>query len=530
MRKTLLTLFALSMLTVMAVAQSYNYRYWVDSNAPTSSSATGQRTFEVDISSLSNGLHAMHVQALKGGKWSSVRTRYFLKATQSAATSARYWFDNDPSTMHINVATTGVINLDVSQLGVGLHAVHYQLLGGNGPSAVRTRYFLKATQNASTSARYWFDNDLTTLHNGVATSGAIDLDISKVGVGLHAVHYQMMGADGTPSPVRTRYFIIDRVHLGLLTADISIDDGETTNYALTGEDIVIDIGELSEGSHTLHVKLLDYTGSILGEQTNVFKNGLFVVTGDTNGDGVINGTDLVVLVSMILGQLEENSAADVNGDNLVNGTDYVALVDMVLNASNGQDGAVLARQMNDTQSTVTVETVADDAENGCAMNISLNNPNMDVTLFQFDMTLPQGMRLKSTGDDYDISMTARTTLKSHSLYVNDRDDNSVRVLLASGKNALIAGQEGTILRLSFEADDNFEGGDVMFHNFLVTSPTWQENHPLPICLQLSKGTFTAIRDIVSEESTRTVYSLSGQRLSKARKGINIISGKKIIVK
>ena len=52
--------------------------------------------------------------------------------------------------------------------------------------------------------------------------------------------------------------------------------------------------------------------------------------GDVNGDGEVNGTDLVALANMILGTSEKKSAADMNGDGEVNGTDYVTLANIVL--------------------------------------------------------------------------------------------------------------------------------------------------------------------------------------------------------
>ena len=52
--------------------------------------------------------------------------------------------------------------------------------------------------------------------------------------------------------------------------------------------------------------------------------------GDVNGDGEVNGTDLVALTNIILGKSEKRDAADVNGDGEVNGTDYVSLVNIVL--------------------------------------------------------------------------------------------------------------------------------------------------------------------------------------------------------
>lgn len=58
------------------------------------------------------------------------------------------------------------------------------------------------------------------------------------------------------------------------------------------------------------------------------------IKGDVNGDGYVNGTDLVALTNIILGKSEEKASADVNGDGYVNGTDYVALVNIILGRSN----------------------------------------------------------------------------------------------------------------------------------------------------------------------------------------------------
>ena len=52
--------------------------------------------------------------------------------------------------------------------------------------------------------------------------------------------------------------------------------------------------------------------------------------GDLNGDGQTNGTDLVALSNIIIGQKSKTDSADVNNDGQVNGTDYVALVNIIL--------------------------------------------------------------------------------------------------------------------------------------------------------------------------------------------------------
>lgn len=71
-----------------------------------------------------------------------------------------------------------------------------------------------------------------------------------------------------------------------------------------------------------------------GSQTGVDNSD--VRRGDVNGDGEVNVTDLIPLVSMILGQFDSNAAADVNGDGEVNVTDLIPLVNMILNGSRSQ--------------------------------------------------------------------------------------------------------------------------------------------------------------------------------------------------
>ena len=67
---------------------------------------------------------------------------------------------------------------------------------------------------------------------------------------------------------------------------------------------------------------------------NVFSNIVEIdgdaISGDLNGDGEVNGTDLVTQTNMILTN-QYNPAADLNNDGVVNGTDYVMMVNKILN-------------------------------------------------------------------------------------------------------------------------------------------------------------------------------------------------------
>lgn len=72
-----------------------------------------------------------------------------------------------------------------------------------------------------------------------------------------------------------------------------------------------------------------------GWTEEVFKGGVFeiesaAVTGDVDGSGTPDISDVTLLVNMILGKADKNSAADVNKDGDVNISDVTTLVNIIL--------------------------------------------------------------------------------------------------------------------------------------------------------------------------------------------------------
>ena len=54
------------------------------------------------------------------------------------------------------------------------------------------------------------------------------------------------------------------------------------------------------------------------------------LTGDLNGDGMVNVLDVVVLVNIVLGGSDPIDAGDLNGDGIINVLDVVMLVNIIL--------------------------------------------------------------------------------------------------------------------------------------------------------------------------------------------------------
>ncbi len=269
----------------------------------------------------------------------------------------RYWLDNKEATAATGSATGQTqFELELGTMTPGVHSLHVQAQGADGElSSVRSRYFVNTTQQTAATARYWIDNDVKTMRTDIATSGSIDIDASLLTVGVHAIHYQTFSADGTPSAVRSRYLYIDKVHYDILKAKISIDGGETTEYALADGDIVIDIGELADGEHSLKVVLTDIQGVAQGTQELSFtvQNRR---PGDVNGDNAVDIGDIVMVISVMTGSVTDATivaAADVNGDSAADIGDIVAIIGIMTSQTGASRELVLPAEVISSLNNVT---------------------------------------------------------------------------------------------------------------------------------------------------------------------------------
>ena len=183
----------------------------------------------------------------------------------------RYWLDNDRATMKTGSTSAEVsLSVSTEGLAAGIHVLHFQAGNGTW-SSVNSRYFLKAAITKDVKARYWFDEDSVNYYQTSMVSGVLDLNILKLEPGIHALHYQTFTTDGCASSVCSQFINVTEVQIGTLAATVWIDNGEATRHALTGDPIVLDISALKRGTHQLHVLLRDSHGITIGQKTAAFE-------------------------------------------------------------------------------------------------------------------------------------------------------------------------------------------------------------------------------------------------------------------
>lgn len=262
------------------------YRYWIDQNesaAKQSTSNVQSWTNNIDISSLApnSGLHALHIQAKRDGKWGPVATSYFFLSdlptipTWGTPQRGKLWLDSDVANAQSVESISGVVNVDISSLPAGLHSLHYCTVNAEGTaSPVATSYFFLSTPptiptwGTPKRGKLWLDNDIANAKNVENMSGAVNVDISSLSAGLHSLHYCTVNAKGTASPAKTSYFFLSTPptiptwgtpQRGRLWWDSDIENA--TTFATTGGVVNVDIGNLSVGLHALHVCTVNQSGT-----------------------------------------------------------------------------------------------------------------------------------------------------------------------------------------------------------------------------------------------------------------------------
>ncbi|MBK9337897.1 MAG: hypothetical protein IPM98_15665 [Lewinellaceae bacterium] len=197
-----------------------------------------QVTFPVDINSLSDGLHQLHLRSKDiHGRWSSSTPFIFVKnplPTQSndlpALTDIEYFFDNDPGFGNGTavVFTPGMsvenlnVPLDISGLTDGLHQLTIRAGAADGAwSWSNSYFFLKGSLPAFPSPivpdlvrlEYFFDADpgfgqgVSQVVSGTNLSGLLlPLDIGALQQGLHTVNVRLQDADGNWSHAAPKVF------------------------------------------------------------------------------------------------------------------------------------------------------------------------------------------------------------------------------------------------------------------------------------------------------------------------------------
>ena len=131
-----------------------------------------------------------------------------------------------------------------------------------------------------------------------------------------------------------------------------------------------------------------------------------------------------------------------------------AAADSLTYGDNNYDGWVSANQGGDSRLEISQFTVKAGGE--AEFEVNLINPNDSVCAVQFDLVLPEGIRLvlNDTGKQELVSHRERRIFA----VAASRKDGSFRILAFSTRNYTYPGTEGSIMTVKVKADDSVAPG------------------------------------------------------------------------
>jgi hypothetical protein len=158
--------------------------------------------------------------------------------------------------------------------------------------------------------------------------------------------------------------------------------------------------------------------------------------------------------------------------------------------------------------------------------------------FQFDMYLPEGVTVtvssKGKIQGAKLSESRLPEDDEHTLTCSVQQDGAIRFLCGSQYQETFTGNDGEIITLQVNISETVQEGEypiILRQMKLSESDITKSYETEYVEGTLTIGT-TGISSIESGRQSKTaaIYSLSGQRLQNPVKGVNIIDGKKVVIK
>lgn len=262
--------------------------------------------------------------------------------------------------------------------------------------------------------------------------------------------------------------------------------------------------------------------------------------GDANGDHKVNVGDIAATASYILGNNPPTfvfKGADANGDTKINVGDLAKIASMILGTDQSKAPRRAAEEeMTSFEMNMLLEPMND---GNYQLHVGIDNIGTPFSGFQFDLCLPEGLKVMADADGFAEAAlsTERTNARQTDLFdCAFVEDGQLRVLCASTRNALFAGESGEVATIMLEADADFEAqGLIALRNIAYTS-IGESNEAADVVMEVANAISSI--ELINNDSLINVYNMQGQlvksginaeqHLESLPHGVYIINGKKVV--
>ncbi len=252
--------------------------------------------------------------------------------------------------------------------------------------------------------------------------------------------------------------------------------------------------------------------------SDVEVTGAFYLYGDVNIDSEVDLLDVVDIARFVVGTPAGSFMevlADLNQDNNVNVTDAVVLVNEIA----GDQSFAMGMRMNALNDGYDYGSCCLELQSSEGRTLSLHlNGEADFTAFQFIMDVPEN-------DDVSAILLNSVRKNGHQLLYNKMENGCYRVVVLSLTNNRFIGNEGELLSIGFngQISDDICLRDILFVTSDGIGVSFKNLH--------LNGTSTHIEEQLNRTvDNNQVYDLQGRHHSSTKRGINVVNGKKVVIK
>ena len=245
--------------------------------------------------------------------------------------------------------------------------------------------------------------------------------------------------------------------------DISLPSGITVNTTLNDDDETVPDISLTERKKSKHQLSCaqqsdgSYRIVVLSMSNQTFRDndGAIVNLYVTASSTMTSGSYAVEMTNIHIVPMADG----VQGDR-IDQTDYTGYVSVVNQSESG-----------DVSTVLKLGTSSLKAGSNQTISVALEN-NIEVTAFQFDIMLPNGITVNNYVNDDDetvpnIQLTSRKA-SSHSISCNKREDGRYTIVVLSMKNQAIKGTEGDVVAIDINVPITMSGNyDVVLSNIHI---------------------------------------------------------------
>ena len=465
------------------------HQYWIDGKIE--AQVTKNSPIDIiDIEPLSTGLHSFTVRVKDNtGVWSSQVAKYFIKPIEDTSVSGneidehQYWIDGKIEARVTQGQQPDIINIETLKPGLHSFTVRVKDKAGLWSSQVAKYFIVPTTENSAGDKtivlhQYWIDGKLDAIVASETQPSQIPIEALKPG--LHSLTVRVKDSEGLWSSQVAKYFIVkddDVMEDVTITRYMYWFDDETADFktgsltSATGT-MDIDISDVEAGIHTLWWRCGDSKGAWSEPRSVTFESKSFYnYKVPDSGIGTFS--------------------ADVN-----------------LTLPDGLKAHFC--------------TYLKEVEEGLAIKIL----NIDGKVINQNT----GVLLSGTpGETYQLRYSAEAgSATEGNKLVPVVESTHIEAVVGEYTNYMM--KSGRFIKIKDEEETVMMPAHRAYLPLLTTETSGAKS----IVLLWDDGFVTGVEKMRNVDNERmkneNIYNLNGQKLSSPHKGINIINGRKVIVK